>query len=455
MKLNYRIAFVVVGSLLVGVLETSAEAGIDRLAVPVPPVPASPPTLAAAKVDSPEPPLSPQSQAKNLAILNQKINNNNNPNANRDPNNHNSHGDHHGIVLPPGPLTDADRERLINEFCNENGIKREDLTPEQHDALVERFKFLEQHRGHEQQHAEMAMILFMSLIAFQIILTLWKKWHEKSFNLVSLIGLWFVPMGIGLNAGNYRFIFVWLAFSLLNGTIVRKAIFENPMKSETPRLVYRWYSYVYNASVVVGAVGYFFTFVPFFSLPSLIFGVSEQTEISMFRGGITILFYALYFGMLGRDFVDRLSDRMALMMGYYAPAGIPKKHLRANVCAICGDSTQQQQQQSNRRAVDKPGFFASLSGAGGVGGSAATNVVKMNCGHPFHEECIRGWTIIGKKDCCPSCKEKVDMKAFSRHAWDSAQLFYLNFLDALRYMLVWNPVVFLILHFVFKVFGFK
>ncbi|KAJ3224693.1 hypothetical protein HDU81_008375, partial [Chytriomyces hyalinus] len=84
-----------------------------------------------------------------MAILNQK--NNNNLNANKDQNNHNSHGDHHGIVLPPGPLSDADRERLINEFCSENGIKREDLTPEQHDALIERFKFLEQHRGHEQQ----------------------------------------------------------------------------------------------------------------------------------------------------------------------------------------------------------------------------------------------------------------------------------------------------------------
>lgn len=28
----------------------------------------------------------------------------------------------------------------------------------------------------------------------------------------------------------------------------------------------------------------------------------------------------------------------------------------------------------------------------------------------FHEFCIRGWCIIGKKQTCPYCKEKVDLK---------------------------------------------
>lgn len=31
--------------------------------------------------------------------------------------------------------------------------------------------------------------------------------------------------------------------------------------------------------------------------------------------------------------------------------------------------------------------------------------------HPrFHEFCIRGWCIVGKKQMCPYCKEKVDLK---------------------------------------------
>jgi hypothetical protein len=37
----------------------------------------------------------------------------------------------------------------------------------------------------------------------------------------------------------------------------------------------------------------------------------------------------------------------------------------------------------------------------------------MNCGHECHDFCLRGWTLIGKKDICPypQCKEKVDMKS--------------------------------------------
>lgn len=28
----------------------------------------------------------------------------------------------------------------------------------------------------------------------------------------------------------------------------------------------------------------------------------------------------------------------------------------------------------------------------------------------FHEFCIRGWCIIGKKQICPYCREKVDLE---------------------------------------------
>ena len=32
---------------------------------------------------------------------------------------------------------------------------------------------------------------------------------------------------------------------------------------------------------------------------------------------------------------------------------------------------------------------------------------RLACGHSFHDFCIRGWCIIGKKQTCPYCKEKV------------------------------------------------
>ncbi len=56
---------------------------------------------------------------------------------------------------------------------------------------------------------------------------------------------------------------------------------------------------------------------------------------------------------------------------------------------------------------------------------------------------------------CPYCKEKVDLRAFKQHVWNITQQFYLNLLDALKLILVWNPVVFVLTHYVFWLFRLK
>lgn len=39
------------------------------------------------------------------------------------------------------------------------------------------------------------------------------------------------------------------------------------------------------------------------------------------------------------------------------------------------------------------------------------------CNFRFHEFCIRGWCIVGKKQTCPYCKEKVDLKRMFRNPY--------------------------------------
>ena len=40
-----------------------------------------------------------------------------------------------------------------------------------------------------------------------------------------------------------------------------------------------------------------------------------------------------------------------------------------------------------------------------------------------HLQCIRGWTIVGKKDVCPVCLEKVDLRAlYSDRPWETRNL---------------------------------
>ncbi|KAJ3184416.1 hypothetical protein HDU85_001721 [Gaertneriomyces sp. JEL0708] len=298
-----------------------------------------------------------------------------------------------------------------------------DLSPDELAALEQRY--LEEHAGHEQQHAQMAMILFACLIFSQIGIMIWKKYHVRSFNLLTLLGLWLVPPAMALNMGNWRYITIWACFSVINGLVLSK-VMENPMKSTTPKIVYRWFQKVYSVSYAVGITGYVIVLLTFLHVLAIV-GVSADTEVKFFETGVILLFYGLYFGTLSRDLVDRLSDAMAIRVGYYSKSGFPAKHLRQSMCAICGDSTT----------------------------NSTEKLHSLNCGHTYHELCIRGWTILGKKDICPYCKEKVDMKSFRNNPWDTQQQLYLSLLDGLRYLVVWNPVVFLLVHFVFELLGLK
>ncbi|KAI8854510.1 hypothetical protein BC829DRAFT_486220 [Chytridium lagenaria] len=213
-------------------------------------------------------------------------------------------GEKNGTADGGNPVQEHTKE--LTELARELGFEDlSQLSPEQIIKLEERLKFRSEHKGHEKQHAQMALILMGGLVFSQFLLLFWKKAHPKSFQLASLVGLWLVPPAIGFSAGNSRY-----------------ALFETPMQSSTPKLVYKWYSNVYKASVAVGATGYIIVVVTFFRLPYALFGISELTELSMFKR-----FCGSYF------------RQMAMRTGYFNRTGFPKKHLRPNVCAICGDST--------------------------------------------------------------------------------------------------------------------
>ncbi|NXV23736.1 RN121 protein, partial [Cepphus grylle] len=186
------------------------------------------------------------------------------------------------------------------------------------------------------------------------------------------------------------------------------------------RLVYKWFLLIYKISYATGIVGYMAVMFTLFGL-NLLFRIKPEDAMDF---GISLLFYGLYYGVLERDFAEMCADYMASTIGFYSASGMPTKHLSDSVCAVCGQQ-----------------IFVDVNEEGII-----ENTYRLSCNHVFHEFCIRGWCIVGKKQTCPYCKEKVDLKRMFSNpypfsSWERPHVMYGQLLDWLRYLVAWQPVI--------------
>ncbi|KAB1272956.1 RING finger protein 121 [Camelus dromedarius] len=239
------------------------------------------------------------------------------------------------------------------------------------------------HRGHEAMHAEMVLILIATLVVAQLLLVQWKQRHPRSYNMVTLFQMWVVPLYFTVKLHWWRFLVIWILFSAVTAFVTFRAT-RKPLVQTTPRLVYKWFLLIYKISYATGIVGYMAVMFTLFGL-NLLFKIKPEDAMDF---GISLLFYGLYYGVLERDFAEMCADYMASTIGFYSESGMPTKHLSDSVCAVCGQQ-----------------IFVDVSEEGII-----ENTYRLSCNHVFHEFCIRGWCIVGKKQTCPYCKEKVDLK---------------------------------------------
>jgi RING finger protein 121/175 len=326
------------------------------------------------------------------------------------------------------------------------------------------------------------------MIGAQAALVVWRQRHRASYERVTFAALWVVPAGCALGLGFWRFVGVWTLYSLATAAVLYAPVtaaygprvaalaarltgtgaaggaapgraFTRRARAlvdhNTPRRVYSWFLAVFAVSRAMGVAGYVMVLLE-------VFGAGPLLSLFLPAGAsLTLLFYGLYFGILTRDCAELAAESMALLLGAgggmgrsggsgggggggaangggggngngagagggLASAG-PRLGLTANACGICS------------------GEMLDYSHLGEALPEGVEPCVQLRaCKHSFHLLCVKGWAVVGKKDLCPVCNEKVELRSLlGDNPWETSNVQWLQQMDMFRYLVAYLPLVLL------------
>mmetsp|Transcript_11899 Transcript_11899/g.36262 ORF Transcript_11899/g.36262 Transcript_11899/m.36262 type:complete len:304 (+) Transcript_11899:123-1034(+) len=271
-------------------------------------------------------------------------------------------------------------------------------------------------------------------------LFVWSRMHYKSFQMLQFGGLLLMPLLINMLGEMWKFVLLWTIYVAMAAYIIRLA-FQRPVLEHTPKRVYMFFAVVHQLCSSLFTAGILMTMV--------------KTEFFM-NLSVQLICLATYFGVVNRDATSIASERMkpAKAIG----EGMKRsRYISANSCAICSMQLKDMEGgSSGGKKVPEDNLTKDKSKDQASKGDAAT--VTLPCRHSFHGYCIRGWTIVGKRNICPACGEKVDMMEFVKYKpWMATSYIYAFFLAFVRFLFVWFPLVFIFsgygLYFIEKVVG--
>ncbi len=290
----------------------------------------------------------------------------------------------------------------------------------------------------EEELHQSVMIFYTVLIvmiASQAALVRWRTRHRRSYDLVTLLGLWLVPAIMSVQLFFWRFLIFWGVYTGITGYVLYR-VNADLWDTTLPKRIYTWFLWVYKSSVAVGLLGYVMVLLNVMSGGALLGWVGESGI------GILCIWYGLYFGVLNRDVAEVVSDRLVGGFGKHGRGGVPRVGNSVRDCALCGLELRDSMSHVFDGANDED--------EGGKSAEDAKSIQLPTCKHVFHPECIRGWLIVGKKDTCPMCNEKVDLREVcSGTPWETRNLQWIQMLDMVRYLVVWQPTIMTALHFIF------
>ncbi|CAF5222072.1 unnamed protein product, partial [Rotaria magnacalcarata] len=116
---------------------------------------------------------------------------------------------------------------------------------------------------------EMILVLLVSLVISQLLLLVWQKYHIRSYQYFTLLGMWLIPLGLSIRFFYIRFIIIWIFFTIITGYVTRRAT-RQPIEPNTPRLVYKWFLLVYKVSYGLAIGGYCLLMMTFLGINVLL-----------------------------------------------------------------------------------------------------------------------------------------------------------------------------------------
>src|SRR6218665_2589627 len=128
--------------------------------------------------------------------------------------------------------------------------------------------------------------------------------------------MWIIPFLLSCYNHYWRFVLIWIVITSLTVTLIIRPLWYKNLDlagSSLPRLVYRWFFYLYSISSMIAVTGYVIVMGTLIGV-NVLLGIKPMYTLDF---GILMLFYGIYYGVLTRDFTDFLVDRLAANIGYY------------------------------------------------------------------------------------------------------------------------------------------
>ncbi len=253
------------------------------------------------------------------------------------------------------------------------------------------------------------------------ILAFIKKYNKSIHSMIQFLFIIIFPPIVMMLMSDYIFMVVWLALLGFSGYCLRIAFSRNLLRSKNPKKIYKMFKFIFTYTNI------------FIILGQLLSVGSFLVQQEYFKSCLRMLLYSLYFAVFCREVMNNLSIIMGKTTGIISSTPMGDVHDDKTKCAIC--------MVSLIRGTDVISSENNFDNE---------KVFTNNCGHSFHVECIKGWTLIGGNYYCIGCKAGIEMDFMKPDLWSKTEIMVKPLMNVLR-----SSIAFFVVSYFYIIFRLK